>query len=85
MRATAHAAWHLKGAWFQSFVIQAKAVSFPLQQLEMSLPFIEENKNIAQLYGHIQFVGYQPAQPVKTFSHVGSFMVQQVPGGMVCL
>lgn len=51
----------------------------------MRLAFVEEDKNIPQFNRHVQFVRYKSAQPIKAFAHVGPFMIQQVPAGMVNL
>jgi hypothetical protein len=40
---------HLKGAFLQSLAIDAIAISFPLQQLDMGPPSVDKNKHIPGL------------------------------------
>jgi hypothetical protein len=51
----------------------------------MCLPLVEEYKNVSQFHCHVQLIGYKTAQAVETFSHVGTFMIEQVPCGMIDL
>jgi len=85
MGAFCRAGRHFKSACFQPFVIQAKTVAFPLQELNMCLSLVEEYKNVSQFHCHVQLIGYKTAQTVETFSHIGPFMIEKVPRRMIDL
>lgn len=65
-----------KGAGFQTFVIQDKSASGPMQHFYFVTGFVDKDIHIPANGRLAKLVLNQPAKAVKTFAHIGGLAVE---------
>jgi len=67
----------LEGTLFEPFVPDGKTGLVPNQYFDQRAVAVHKNEYIARKRVLPKLVGYQPAQPVEPFSHIGWLAVKE--------